>query len=143
MVVWRNIPIITFITYQQLNKCLLALPVMPRTTNATILLSLLGILLISPTLISLTPIPRSGGGLPVPGTTPTIAVILIPPLSISWSTPLPTSLTMRDSTISVCGIWCGLTPSLPTVDWSTPSLTGSLPSPVCSEGVSKTKSPVK
>ena len=90
---------------------------MPVTTSATILVSLgLMTVLLLLTNVSLTPILTSGGEPPALGDMFETAGLHIPPLSISYNVPVPTSLSTRPSTISVCGIWCGLTPSPPIVE---------------------------
>ena len=97
------------------------------------------VLLLLPNIVS-TPIPTSGGGLPAPGTGAGIPINHIPPLSVSWSMHWPVSPSTRDSKISVCKIWCGLTPSPLTVGLITPTSTTSLPSQVSLEEVSETGS---
>ena len=117
---------------------------MPATTSATILVSLglMTVLLLSIS-VSSTPIPISGGELPALGDMPETAELHIPPLSISYNAPVPTSLSTRPSTISVCEIWCGLTPSPPIVVLTTTTSAASLPSQASFEEVSETGRPTR
>ena len=127
------------------NQCPTTPPkVMPHSTSATTLVSLgLMTVLLHLTNVSSTPIPTSGEGLPVLGDMSETAGLHIPPLSISYNAPVPTSLLMKPLMISVCEIWCGLMPSPPTIDLTTTTSVVSLLSQASSEEVLETGKPMK